>query len=125
MKIGPARDRFHLHFISADEIIDRLKRTSALAPVDLPADSTSFNFKLKNGANIGLIASESKPFCTGCSRLRLSAKGEIRPCLMINHGTSLRNKSMREIGRILDKTMALKPIDRIYEVKQPMNQIGG
>ena len=92
MKIGPARDKFERHFISAKEIIDRLKNLSILTPLKLPVDSTSFNFKLQNGANIGLIASESRPFCKGCSRLRLSATGEIRPCLMINKGISLKNK---------------------------------
>lgn len=125
MKIGPARDKFNLHFISADEIISRLKKISTLTPINLPVDSTSFNFKLENGANIGLIASESKPFCGDCSRLRLSAKGELRPCLMTNQGISLKNKSEEQIIDILDKIMALKPTDRIYEVSQPMNQIGG
>ena len=96
-----------------------------MTPINLPVDSTSFNFKLENGANIGLIASESKPFCGDCSRLRLSAKGELRPCLMTNQGISLKNKSEEQIIDILDKIMALKPTDRIYEVSQPMNQIGG
>ena len=125
MKIGPARNKFKIHFISANEIIGRLKKISTLTPVHLPIDSTSFNFKLQNGANIGLIASESKPFCGGCSRLRLSARGEIRPCLMINHGISLRNSTKKEVAKILKETMSLKPTDRIYEVMQPMNQIGG
>ena len=125
MKIGPARDKFNAHFISANEIINRLKKIFTLTPIILPVDSTSFNFKLGNGANIGLIASESRPFCGGCSRLRLSAKGDLRPCLMINQGINLRNKNEEQIMDILNKTMALKPTDRIYEVEQPMNQIGG
>ena len=125
MKIGPARNKFNKHFINAKEVISRLEKISTLTPIYLPIDSTSFNFRLKNGANIGLIASESRPFCGGCSRLRLSAKGELRPCLMMDQGISLRNKSKEEIMNILNKTMTLKPMDRIYEVHQPMNQIGG
>ncbi|MCY4523603.1 MAG: radical SAM protein, partial [Halobacteriovoraceae bacterium] len=89
MKIGPARKKFKTHFMSASETINCLRRISPLIPIKLPIDSTSFNFKLENGANIGLIASESRPFCTGCSRLRLTAQGEIRPCLMMDRGMSL------------------------------------
>ena len=125
LKIGEARDQFDRRFISATEIIARLKKLSPLIPVMLPVDSTSFNFKLENGANIGLIASESRPFCGACSRLRLSAKGEIRPCLMMDQGVSLRSKSEEEMREILKEVMMLKPVTRIYDIEQPMHQIGG
>ncbi len=125
MRIGPARNKFENYFIGADEIIKRLKRKNNLTSIDMPVDSTSFNYKLDNSANIGIIASESKPFCGGCSRLRLSANGELRPCLMINSGYSILKKQAYEIEELVFKTMRLKPIGRIYEVSQPMNQIGG
>ncbi|WP_127716386.1 GTP 3',8-cyclase MoaA [Halobacteriovorax sp. HLS] len=125
MRIGEARESFEKKFVSADEIIERLKKFSSITPISLPIDSTSFNFTLSNGANIGIIASESKPFCTGCSRLRLSADAILRPCLMMNEGYSLRGKDRNEISDLLHKTMSLKPIERIYDVSQPMNQIGG
>ncbi len=125
MRIGPGRNKFNEYFVSADEVVDELKKFSPLESIELPKDSTSFNFKLSNNANIGLIASESRPFCGDCSRLRLSAIGEIRPCLMLDKGFSLRGKSSQEIENLLFKTMALKPTERIYEVVQPMNQIGG
>lgn len=125
MRIGEARDDFEKHFISAGEVINQLEDLSILKSVELPKDSTSFNYVLENGAQIGFIASESRPFCGGCSRLRLSADGQLRPCLMKSEGTSLVNKSDEEILVLLHKTMALKPIDRIYDVSQPMNQIGG
>jgi len=125
MRIGEARDHFEKHFISASEVMSILQNDSHLTPVELPIDSTSFNYILDNGAQIGFIASESKPFCGGCSRLRLSADGQLRPCLMKNEGISLKNKTQEEMLEILLKTMALKPIERIYEVSQSMNQIGG
>ncbi|MCB9059943.1 MAG: radical SAM protein [Halobacteriovoraceae bacterium] len=125
MRIGPARNSFESYFVSASEIIEKLKAFSELKPITLPVDSTSFNFLLDNGANIGIIASESRPFCNSCSRLRLTAKGELRPCLMTNEGISLKNKNICEITDILYKTMSLKPVSRIYDVDQPMNQIGG
>lgn len=125
MRIGEAREDFDKHFISAGEIIEQLEELSVLKPVTLPIDSTSFNFKLENNAQIGFIASESRPFCGGCSRLRLSADGQLRPCLMKSEGISLVNKTNEEVLELLYKTMALKPTERIYDVSQPMNQIGG
>ena len=125
MRIGPARNKFDQYFISADEMIAKLEEFSNLEIVARAKDSTSFNYSLNNGGQIGIIASESKPFCGSCSRLRLSATGELRPCLMIDKGISLVNKSQQEIETILHQTMALKPVDRIFEVNQPMNQIGG
>ena len=125
MRIGSVRDSFEKYFYSADDLIARLKTYSELEGVELPQDSTSFNYRLSNGANIGIIASESKPFCNSCSRLRISANGTIRPCLMMSDGFSIRHKSVVELEGILEKTMSLKPIDRIYETEHSMYQIGG
>lgn len=125
MRIGSVRDNFEKYYFSADDMIDRLKAYSSLQKIDLPIDSTSFNYKLSNGSNIGIIASESKPFCNSCSRLRISANGTIRPCLMMSDGFSIRNKSTDELQEILLKTMSLKPLERIYETNHSMHQIGG
>lgn len=125
MRIGEARESFEKKFVSADEVIARLEKFSNIKPVQLPIDSTSFNYTLSNGANIGIIASESKPFCSGCSRLRLSADAILRPCLMMNEGHSLKGKNIYEIKDLLYKVMSLKPTERIYDVSQAMNQIGG
>lgn len=125
MRIGQACMDFEKYFISAGEIIQRLEKRFTLTRESRSIDSTSFNYSLDNQAKIGFIASESRPFCAGCSRLRLSARGELRPCLMKNTGVSLKEKNMEEIEEILLRVMALKPIGRIYDVAQPMNQIGG
>jgi len=125
MRIGVVRKNFDEEFVSADEAISKLKEKYSLENLSRKVDDTSFNFKLNNGANIGFIASESKPFCGGCSRLRISADGIIRPCLMMNEGTSLKGKNQEEVLSILHEIMKLKPIERIFEVKQSMNEIGG
>jgi len=125
MRIGIARDQFNKKFISAQKMIELFKKSWSFEKIEMPIDSTSFNYKLDNGANIGFIASESRPFCGGCSRMRVGADGKLRPCLMVNDGVSIKNKSKNEIEEILHKVMALKPIDRIFDVDQGMYQIGG
>ncbi|MFO0709990.1 MAG: GTP 3',8-cyclase MoaA [Sandaracinus sp.] len=39
---------------------------------------------------VGLIAAASEPFCEGCNRIRLTARGELRGCLGHPHGVALR-----------------------------------
>jgi len=70
-------------------------------------DSTSFNFVVNHKddvskkGQVGFIASESKPFCNGCSRLRLSSKGTLRPCLFKRDGESLRGVDIKDYPDIL------------------------
>ena len=44
---------------------------------------------------------------------------------MKNEGISLLGKTQKEIKDTLYKVMALKPIDRIYDIDQGMFEIGG
>lgn len=43
-----------------------------------------------DGYEIGLISSVTAPFCQDCSRVRLSAVGELYTCLFANTGTDLK-----------------------------------
>lgn len=47
-----------------------------------PAD----DYLLRDGAHVGVIASESEPFCDTCDRLRLDATGRLRTCLYAAKG---------------------------------------
>lgn len=124
MKIGVMVPMFSQYFISADEMMKKISHFNPEKKI-MPKDSTSFNFNLSNGAQIGFIASESKPFCGGCSRLRMGPDGKVYPCLMVDAGISLRGKNHQEIKEILTKTIGLKPTHRIERVERPMYQIGG
>jgi cyclic pyranopterin phosphate synthase len=99
--------------VSADEMIAGLEKFVALRPVAVPHDSTSFVFETPEGARLGFIASESKPFCGTCSRLRLSATGTLRSCLMSERGVSLRNVPPSGYGDVLGRVMAMKPTGRL------------
>jgi len=125
MNIGVMKQRFEAQFVSADEMQAALETTYALTPLKDSVDSTSYNYTLDNGARLGFIASQSKPFCTGCSRLRLSPKGHIRPCLFREDGIDLKPLARQDYGHALRSVIALKPMGRIAHVAQPMYQIGG
>jgi len=125
MKIGQAYTQNNNIYMSAQEIIELIKQKEPLIPVPMAKDSTSFNFRTSSGASIGFIASESQSFCGACSRLRLSSEGFLRACLMKEDGLSLRNKSEEEIYELCNKVLKLKPIERLYGIKQDMYKIGG
>ena len=125
MKIGEANSSNNEFFISAKEIIDELKKHETLIPIKVPKDSTSFNFKTSSGAKIGFIASETMPFCTACSRLRLNATGKLRACLMSENGIEMKDKTIDQYEEILQSLIAMKPYYRIDHIEQPMYHIGG
>lgn len=125
MKIGMARQFQADAFISAAEQIDRISQQFDLCPVPVEKDATAFGFTTARGGRIGFIASESRPFCGHCSRLRLSHDGKLRACLMLNQGRSLRDLAEPELLAITRQVMALKPFERIESVDQHMYRIGG
>jgi cyclic pyranopterin phosphate synthase len=125
MRIGHARDAQAKQFIPAKDLIARLMERHLLRPVVKEGDSTSFNYLLDNGAQIGFIASESRPFCGQCSRWRLSADGILRACLMKDDGVSIKNKTKEERIPLYQDILGMKPAMRPVEVAHQMNGIGG
>lgn len=125
MKIGVAKDNYYKWHISADEMINRIKVDHELFLIPTEKDSTSFKYAVSNGAEIGFIASETKPFCGGCSRLRVNHKGEIRPCLMVDHQVSLRGVPVENYPAILNSLIKLKPTERLESVDSHMHGLGG
>jgi len=125
MRIGPAHERNRQLFIAAEEILERLRAEVELEPLSSPADSTSTRYITRDGARLGFIASETQPFCENCSRLRLSATGRLRPCLMSEQSVDLRGKDIAEFPALVEQILRCKPLQRPHHVDEPMVQIGG
>ncbi len=128
MKIGHALNYYERHFVSADQIIERISKEWTLTKIEMPGDSTSFNYiATKDGktAKVGFIASESKPFCNGCSRLRLSNQGTLRPCIMINEGPNISELAPQDYEAVLNELINKKPNFRLENTEVKMNEIGG
>lgn len=125
MRIGHACSSQEDQFISAQEMIGRIKTRHTLRPIQKETDSTSFNYLLDNGAQIGFIASESQAFCGQCSRWRLSADGIMRACLMKDDGINIKNTTSSDREKIYQSLLGMKPFMRPLEVTHHMNAIGG
>jgi cyclic pyranopterin phosphate synthase len=125
MNIGVMRSNFTQRLITARELIATIRTQYILRPKPNEMDATAYSFTADNGADIGFIASESEPFCGGCSRLRLTPKGHIRPCLFKDEGIDLKPLALEDYPEALARIIRMKPIGRIAHVAQPMYQIGG
>ncbi len=126
MRIGPAHEKNKAFFIDADTVIQRLRDAGEeLTPRVDEHDATAFTFTTKRGGRVGFIASESKPFCSSCSRLRLSPKGRLRACLMSEEGVELKDQRLEDLPHLIQGLLKHKPTDRIHHVEEPMFRIGG
>ncbi len=80
---------------------------------------------------LGTISPQSHGFCGACNRLRLTADGRLRPCLLhdqeVEVHAALRSGSDGEVLRLLRQAVAAKPGSRPDHgcPRRPMSQIGG
>lgn len=125
MKIGQVSHSQPIHFLSAADAIKQISQHQTLCQEISEFDSTAVRFKTASGARIGFIASETMPFCQSCSRLRLSATGKLRACLMAEDGVALSPNQSSDWDQVLSEVMAMKPTFRRELIGQDMNQIGG
>ena len=80
--------------VSGKEIRGRISERFPLVRVDVARGSeTSSRYRFADGApgEIGIIAPVTEPFCGACSRIRLTADGQIRTCLFSTVEHSLRD----------------------------------
>lgn len=79
--------------VPAKEIVTRIHEELPLEPISRNyAAETAMRFRYQDGSGeVGVIASVTQPFCGACSRMRLSAKGELFTCLFANTGTDIRS----------------------------------
>jgi len=115
----------------APEIKSRISAIGKLIPVqgaehDGPAQR--YKFEQAKG-EIGFIAALSQHFCNKCNRLRLTASGQLRPCLLSDHQEDLKvhlrhGCSDQEIADIFFTAVKHKPSDHNLAGQNPM-RIGG
>ena len=80
--------------VSGKEIRERISERFPLVRVEVArASETSSRYRFADGApgEIGIIAPVTEPFCGACSRIRLTADGQIRTCLFSTVEHSLRD----------------------------------
>jgi len=101
---------------SGREICAAIEARFPLVPVQFKRGAeTSARYRFADGApgEIGIIAPVTEPFCGACSRIRLTADGQIRTCLFSTVEHSLRdvvrsNASRAEIIEYIESVVMKK-----------------
>jgi cyclic pyranopterin phosphate synthase len=94
MPLDSGHDWARVDVFSGREIRERISERFPLVSVDVDRGSeTSSRFRFADGApgEIGIIAPVTEAFCGACSRIRLTADGQIRTCLFSTVEHSLRD----------------------------------
>ena len=73
--------RYERDFIGMDDILGAIGECYEFTRTDAPYDSTSIRYRVPGRGHFGIIANESEPFCSSCTRLRLSSNGLLYGCL--------------------------------------------
>jgi cyclic pyranopterin phosphate synthase len=137
MPIGKARIKFGPPLL-VTEIKERLKPLGMMIPIKKdPDDGPAERFKIENAAGeIGFISALSHHFCSSCNRLRLTASGQLRPCLLSDRQLDLKGAlrngaSDKKLAEIFCRAVANKPSDHSLTANEPsgvtcqMSSIGG
>jgi len=101
------------NFLSCDEALSRVAGVDALEPVPGPpgnGPATYYSFPGAQGT-IGVITPMSHNFCSRCNRMRLTADGQLRPCLFGTIQTPLRDALRRgeALEPLINETLRIKP----------------
>ncbi len=125
-------------FMSCNEIAAKLERYGSLDPIPRhSSDGPCRRFRFAGAlGEIGLISPISNHFCGSCNRLRLTANGKLRPCLMSDCEIDIKGQlreqcSDQELATLIQEAITKKP--RQHEVNdgsrqrsmRHMSRIGG
>ena len=124
-------------FVSAAEMRRRLEPLGELEPCLPSAGNGPAKYFRLPGAKgtIGFITPVSEHFCFNCNRMRLTADGKLRPCLLSEYEIDLK-KPLREgiskagLKKLFKKAVAEKPLKHKLAEGQvpngrPFSHVGG
>lgn len=125
-------------YVSATEILDRIRAIGDLHPVDGPPGNGPARYYAFDGAagSVGVISPLSHDYCDTCNRVRLSADGRLKLCLFGDHFIDLRTPVRDHAGEdalisILRGSMYVKPerhhldIGTTASAMRALSEIGG
>jgi GTP 3',8-cyclase len=113
MPVGENLDISADEYVPAPEMLQRVRSIGDLKPVAGPAGNgpaTYFRFPGAPGT-VGVITPMSHNYCDTCNRMRLTAHGQLRPCLFGDLHTNLRDplRAGEPLEPLIHETLRIKP----------------
>lgn len=115
MPIGCSGNQWEERFFPAAETLATIARQFPLEEIPLKSGDPARLYRVMGSkASIGVITPVTQHFCDSCNRMRLTADGKIRSCLLVEGEADLKSRiragcSDKEIARTLAIAAALKP----------------
>ncbi|GAB3396211.1 GTP 3',8-cyclase MoaA [Azotobacter armeniacus] len=135
MRMGHlARDprTFQRQFFGMAEILATISERYAFASAPRALDATAQRFEIPGRGHFAVIANESAPFCSHCSRARLSSTGWLHGCLSSSRSHYLgdvlelpRAEALARIRELSARALADKQAERFSGDVMVMRVIGG
>ncbi|MDR7519822.1 MAG: GTP 3',8-cyclase MoaA [Armatimonadota bacterium] len=137
MPFGTVADVADAGIVTSEEVRARIEAAlGPMEPLDLTGDQPARTYRLPNAAGtIGLISPVSEPFCIKCGRLRLTADGKLRLCLLrddeedllapLRAGASRDEMKQRFASAAYRRPFGHALAERLYPEQRVMIQIGG
>lgn len=103
------------HYLPLTDVRDSLETRWTLVPSDHRTGGPARYFDVaETGGRIGFISPLTNNFCAGCNRVRVTATGQLYPCLgggeMVDLRSALRSADPEPaLARALDEAMRIKP----------------
>jgi len=100
-------------YVPAAEALERVRELGDLEPADGPAGNGPARYFRFPGApgSVGVITPMSHNYCASCNRMRLTADGQLRPCLFGSQQTNLRDplRAGADLRPFIEETLRIKP----------------
>lgn len=122
-------------FMSSDEIINTINNYGNWTIQNIKDNSfdgpAKYYIEKETKQKIGIIAAVSHHFCASCNRLRVTALGELKPCLFSNDTVDLKKaikeRDYKNLVKLISSSIKLKPTcwKNIERSEKHMSQIGG
>jgi cyclic pyranopterin phosphate synthase len=95
------------------EILAKVKERHTIKALGREGASPSFNYVLEDGTEFGLIDPHKHDFCENCNRIRLTAEGNLIPCLYFDEALSIaesvKKGDIQGAADVLAKVLKDKP----------------
>ena len=137
MPFGTVSDVADAGIVSSEETMGRIEAALGhLEPIDLTGGNPARTYRLPSArGQLGFISPVSEPFCVKCGRLRLTADGRLRLCLLRDDEedllTPLRAGASRDEMKERFRAAAYRRpfghalAEKLYPQARVMIQIGG
>lgn len=116
-------DRFD-QYLSLDMVQERLGRIFTMEPMSHRSAGPARYFRIaETGGRIGFITPLSDNFCASCNRLRVTATGQLYPCLgdagRVDLREAIRSGGTRAFHDALDRALRTKPEKHDFAITAP------